>query len=452
LYRRIPFSPVDEVSKQRPSTANPVTAPSRDQAAPRSAPKRWLKRVFKNSYTRAGRRRTVRNWSVKIQFQGIRQTFSLAAATRSEAAREAEAIYETLVREGWQSALLLHKRRRSLSETPGDVSSLDRSLKMDLNYWKARLIFRRYQDPLKAPGTQEYSTRIEHEGIHHYFPLGTDQPKPAAARALEIYRSAVSQGWRKVCARFPREFTVAIFWTARPLACTYTTLHTFVENVPRPSGFKQAGARKLALVEAEPEVRRTLEYWLNRQPGFEVAAVYSSLEEAWQTLKRNPPDFVLVNRVLRDAHRVEFAAKIKSLPDLPWFTFGVFEESDQIFISVTGVDAGYFLQRRRPTELLDPVRSALRQEKPLRNGGALPMRAYFQELFRSADSRTEFPGLPQLTFREKEILHLLSKGLLDKEIADNLGISPWTVHNHLKKIFDKLDVHTRTEAVVKYLQ
>ena len=75
-----------------------------------------------------------------------------------------------------------------------------------------------------------------------------------------------------------------------------------------------------------------------------------------------------------------------------------------------------------------------------------------QRLFRFTGAAQETPGLTRLTAREQEILNCVSKGFLDKEIAGALRISIWTVHNHLKQVYKKLNVHTRTEAVMKYLQ
>jgi len=80
------------------------------------------------------------------------------------------------------------------------------------------------------------------------------------------------------------------------------------------------------------------------------------------------------------------------------------------------------------------------------------VRNYFQSFFGVSNIAEENPGLAHLTAREQDILSHVSKGYLDKEIADALNISIWTVHNHLKHIYEKLDVHNRTEAVLKYLQ
>jgi DNA-binding NarL/FixJ family response regulator len=79
-------------------------------------------------------------------------------------------------------------------------------------------------------------------------------------------------------------------------------------------------------------------------------------------------------------------------------------------------------------------------------------REYFHRMLQNAPASEVSSTVAQLTRREQDVLDLLSKGYVDKEIAPALGISSWTVHEHLKRIFDKLQVHSRTEAVLAYLQ
>ena len=81
----------------------------------------------------------------------------------------------------------------------------------------------------------------------------------------------------------------------------------------------------------------------------------------------------------------------------------------------------------------------------------LRVKYYFQELLQLHSSHDN-SELAKLTRREREVLELLSKGCVDKEIAQAMGISVWTVHGHIKKIFKRLNVRTRTEAVIRYLE
>ena len=132
--------------------------------------------------------------------------------------------------------------------------------------------------------------------------------------------------------------------------------------------------------------------------------------------------------------------------------YGIYQDSDHIFITLSGVTAGYIFRRRKPTELFEPIRGAFRQPASSAKEVFLQIRDYFQSLFGFTLTGDDPPGLGSLTAREQEILNYVSKGFLDKEIASALSISIWTVHNHLKHIYEKLNVRTRTEAVLKYLQ
>ena len=110
------------------------------------------------------------------------------------------------------------------------------------------------------------------------------------------------------------------------------------------------------------------------------------------------------------------------------------------------------LKRISPTRLLDPILDAPKQPN-LSNGELLPrVRSYFKHLLLPRHDHETSSGLGRLTRREHEVLALLSKGCVDKEIAQALGISVWTVHGHIKSIFERLRVRTRTEAVVRYLE
>src|ERR1700732_3305321 len=92
------------MSKQRPSTMPRSSPPRGRSASPRVAPRAWSRRLFKNSYTRRGRRIRLRAWSIKIQHRGRRHTFSLGAVPRAVAADRAHALYRTIVTRGWDAA------------------------------------------------------------------------------------------------------------------------------------------------------------------------------------------------------------------------------------------------------------------------------------------------------------------------------------------------------------
>ena len=449
-------SATKRVSKQRPSKRQP-NSPRGAIASARALESDafWRRRVFRNTYTRNGRAIRVKKWSVKIQHRGKRLTFSLAAPSRAEAARQAQFIYQLVRTEGWDAATQAHEHAAWSLARRFPNSRRDELPKSDARYWRERLIHSKYRDARLLP-IKEFTVRIEDGGTYQYFPLGTDDEERAAAEALKIYRRILTKGWEAAFRQFPREITVAIFWSTSPVACTYTTLFTFPDR-SSPGLLPPAGQvrtrKKVVVLEADAEVRRTLVFWLGRQPGFECAGAFKSAEETQNIIMQELPDMVLVNRALPEMPVIEFLERLKGRrPDLPAFMYGVYPDSDQIFITLSGVTAGYIFRRRKPAELFEPIRGAFRQRVLSAKEVLRQIREYFQSLFRFTLGGDETPGLAALTAREQEILNYVSKGFLDKEIAGALSISIWTVHNHLKHIYEKLGVHNRTEAVLKYLQ
>ena len=428
-------------------------ARSRAQPAPSSNPTQfWQSRVFKNSFTRNGRRFRVMRWSVKIQFQGQRRSFSLSAASREAAALEAEAIHNTIVRSGWEAATRFHKVQRLVRGQPAIERGELHPITTDLAYWKRRMIRRKYIELVRPSAATEFSARIEHADNYNYFPLETGDENQAAARALEIYQTILARGWKMACERFTREIAVAIFWAANPMACTYTTLLTLPENVSVPPASEQrTPSKRLMTVEADADIQRTLGFWLNRQPGFKWAGGFNRGEDVLPALQRRPTEMLLVNRLLPGASQLLDALKAR-FPDLPVFTYGIYEESDQIFVSVSGVEAGYLLRRRVPGALLEPIQGALRLHNFSATQVFRQVTDYFQSFFQNSPATKASLGVFQLTNREHEILSYVSKGYIDKEIAQVLSISVWTVHNHLKSSYEKLQVRTRTEAAMRFLQ
>jgi DNA-binding NarL/FixJ family response regulator len=411
------------------------------------SPELWRRRIYRNTYTRNGRVTALRHWSVKIQYQGRRRTFSLRQTSRIGAADEAFLLYQTIVTEGWEAAMRACVTGAKTGGRPAPTGPLEEIPRSEAAYWKERLIKRKYREACLTPA-EEFSARIEHAGRYAYFPLGRDDRAGAAARAGEIYRTIVDEGWEPSQQQFRREITIAIFWAASPAACTYTTLFTLVGDSPAdatPTRASLRPPRKIALVEADPVIRRTLAFWLDRQTGFRCLAAYKSMAEVLDSVALEPPDLLLVNRNLPQSSKPQ-------APRLPILSFGVYEDSDQIFINLSGVTAGYIFRRRPPAALLEPIQPALRQKVFSEPELAPHIRTYFQSLFGAANFPEDQAGLAHLTAREQDILGQMSKGYQDKEIAEALRISIWTVRIHLKHIFGKLNVHTRTEALLKYLQ
>jgi DNA-binding NarL/FixJ family response regulator len=442
---------IRHMSKKRPRETRAGFGPRRDAASATH----WRRRVFKNSYTYRGRRVPVRHWSVKIQHQRVRRTVALVAKSRAAAAIEAQAVHQTILTQGW-GAVTPPERRAGGVPGRGIGARPEALARTDVRYWKPRLLRRRQPFPTDAAFGVGLSTRIEHAGTSQYFPLGTTDEEFAAARAREIYLAVVKEGWEAVQQRFPRELTVGLHWAERPLAWTYATIHTRVEGPAAridPAPARLDGALQVAVVETDPGLRRALRHCVNSQRGFACAAAYSSARESLTALARQPPHLALVNGSSSNLTGAELSNRLRRLaPSLPILFFTVHEDSDQLFKATPGGAPGYLLKRTAANRLFEPIVGALRDGELSADRIAQQVRGYFQIVVESLSTPQPARGVAKLTHREHDILSLLSKGYLDKEIADSLGISLWTVHGHLKKIYEKLGVHTRTEAAVRYLQ
>ena len=320
-----------------------------------------------------------------------------------------------------------------------------------------RLVHRKYIELADPRTAGHFSARIEHEGTGCYFPLGSADAEKAATRAAEIDRLIQTEGWSQACQRYAHEFTLAVFWNSNPLLCTYTTLITSPgRRAAGPAQSTAPAGRKrgrILIAEANDSIRHALGRWARGLPDCMCAGLFASRAEAQARLAAAPADVLLFNRSLPEfqpAAGVSGAGADSSVPAA--IAFGIYETSNDIFISHTGVRHGYFLHRTHPAAVLAPLIGAWTDGLPARDPLLLQPRKYFQNLIAGPPGSRTSGEQTALTPREEEILLRLSKGFQDKQIADNLDISTWTVHNHIKNIFKKLGVHTRTQAVIKHLQ
>jgi DNA-binding NarL/FixJ family response regulator len=303
---------------------------------------------------------------------------------------------------------------------------------------------------------RELSVQVDHQGASHYFPLGTDDPKLAADRALRIYQVVATQGWKTANERFRRELTVAFRWLDSPLAWTYSTIHTQC-NLPRRSSadvFRAGSSRlKVAIAESDAGIRRALAWCLNHMDWFYCAGAFASAAEALRELPRRSPCLVLVSHSLPDQPGAAFLEELKvAAPAMAGLLYSVYEDSEELFRATPGGAGTYLLRRTLPNRFLEPGAELL--AGGIRSGADLASGVwqYFINLVASLPIGGPARPLAHLTRREGDVLTLLSKGRMDKEIAARLDISVYTVHEHVRNIFEKLRVHNRTEAVVKFLQ
>ncbi len=203
----------------------------------------------------------------------------------------------------------------------------------------------------------------------------------------------------------------------------------------------------VAIVEDNAALRRQFAQLLADAPGFRCAGAYPNAEAALAGIAAEPPEVVLMDIQLPGMSGVDCVARLKkSLPEINVVMLTVYDDSELIFRALENGASGYLLKRTPPAELLRSIRD-------VREGGA-PMSGHIARLVvQSFQRRGPSPHAAEnLTPREEEVLRLVSQGFINKEIAHDLGIGLETVRQHLKNIYAKLHVRSRTEAAMKYFQ
>lgn len=203
----------------------------------------------------------------------------------------------------------------------------------------------------------------------------------------------------------------------------------------------------VSIVEDDRDTREHLAALLNGTPDLHCLHTYATGEKAVAGIPREPPTVVLVDINLPGMSGIECVAKLKAqVPGLHVLILTMYEENDLIFDALRAGANGYLLKSMPPEELLQALADV--------QAGGAPMsmqiaRKVVQFFHRPAASGAE---LSTLSPREYEVLALLAKGRLYKEIAGELGITLGTVRTHQQRIYEKLHVQSRTEATVKFLR
>ena len=202
----------------------------------------------------------------------------------------------------------------------------------------------------------------------------------------------------------------------------------------------------VALVEDSAPLRRHLVRLLNRAPGVRCLCACGTAEEALREIPLAKPEVVLMDINLPGVSGIECTARLKyQMPSLYVIMLTIYEDGDSIFSALKAGACGYLLKRSSPAEILDAVTAVRQGGVPMTNEVARKVIMAFQ-----APPPAHSEGVT-LSAREREILELLSQGLVNKEIADRLSISYHTVRVHLKHIYEKLHVRSRTEAMLKFM-
>lgn len=200
----------------------------------------------------------------------------------------------------------------------------------------------------------------------------------------------------------------------------------------------------LAIVEDLTEVREGLKQFLALNPEFNVLDTFRTAEEALYDIPRLKPDIVIMDINLPGMNGIECIRQVKDKsPDTQFMMFTVYENDEKVFEALKAGASGYLLKNTGLVQLIEAL-------KELHTGGS-PMSANIARKLVTVFREKETTGQPLevLSKRENEILQLLSKGLLYKEIAEQLFISNNTVKQHIHKIYEKLHVQNRTEAINK---
>ncbi len=203
---------------------------------------------------------------------------------------------------------------------------------------------------------------------------------------------------------------------------------------------------KIAIVEDNKVIRESLAEFVQTDPECKSVYACATAEEALKEIPKHQPDIVLMDIQLPDISGIECTARLKQLmPSVQIIIVTVYEDTERIFKALRAGACGYLLKRCTPEELLSAIREVRQGGAPMSREIARKVIASFQEPVAAA---AEVEGLSP---REHEILELLAGGFSNKQIASRVGLTDGTVRWHLRHVYHKLHVRSRTEAAVKFL-
>lgn len=206
----------------------------------------------------------------------------------------------------------------------------------------------------------------------------------------------------------------------------------------------------VCIVDDNSDLRNALEEIIQMSEGYKCICTIGTAEEAVRQIPILKPDVVLMDINLGGTESgIDCVRVLKSqVPGTNFMMCTVYEEDEKIFEALSAGASGYILKKTAPSRLLDAIRELYQGGAPMSSQIARKVVAAFQN--KSATKAGGSEELDDLSNREKEILEQLSKGLMYKEIAAELFISPETVRKHVYHIYEKLHVTNRIEAVNKY--
>jgi DNA-binding NarL/FixJ family response regulator len=202
---------------------------------------------------------------------------------------------------------------------------------------------------------------------------------------------------------------------------------------------------KIAIVEDSRVIRESLTEFVNSDRDCTCVCTCATGEEALKQIPKHQPDIVLMDVQLPNMSGIECTAQLKQvMPGLHIIMVTVYEDTERIFKALRAGACGYLLKRCTPEELIAAVREVRQGGAPMSREIARKVISSFQEPLTTAAE------MEDLSPREREILELLAAGFPNKQIADRLGLTDGTVRWHLRHVYNKLHVRSRTEAALKF--
>ncbi len=202
----------------------------------------------------------------------------------------------------------------------------------------------------------------------------------------------------------------------------------------------------VSIVDDDAGLRDSMTQFLRTARGFRCLKSYGSAEEALAGIPADPPDVVLMDINMAGVDGIECARRLKALaPSTQILMLTVYEDTDKIFKALAAGASGYLLKRVAPVKLLEAIREVHAGGSPMSGPIARKVVQFFQQ-GRPAREEADI-----LSAREREVLQFLSRGYAYKQIGEELGVSMDTTRTYIRRIYEKLHVHSRTEAVVKFL-
>lgn len=204
---------------------------------------------------------------------------------------------------------------------------------------------------------------------------------------------------------------------------------------------------RVSIVDDDEPISRILTELVRESKNLEFVSAYNDSEAALQKLPADRPDVVLMDINIPKINGIECVRRLKpELPGTQFLMLTVYADSDHIFSALAAGATGYLLKGTRRTELLAAIKQISVGGSPM---SAAIARKVVQSFARAGNDR---PDLQALSPRERDVLDLLSKGFLYKEIAESLGVSVMTVDTYVRRVYDKLQVNSRSQAIAKYLK